>query len=112
MPDVVVYEFVEVEPGFPGGAGEMMQFMMTNIVCPAITHEMGLETLVYVSFVVDVTGELTCIHVLNKPEEAYSALDVEVLRVVKAMPFWVPGNQQGVAVPVRFILPVQVCLRG
>lgn len=98
-----VFEFVEQQPEFPGGQDAMMKFLGQNIRYPSVAQRNGLEGRVILSFVVDQNGEISDIKVL-KP--LGGGTDEEAIRVIKTMPKWRPGKQNGRAVKVKFTLPV------
>ena len=76
-------------PTFPGGQQELMAYLGKNIKYPTIAQENGTQGRVIIQFVVERDGSIT---------------DV---RVVKSMPKWLPGKQNGKAVRVKFTVPVQ-----
>jgi protein TonB len=95
-------------PAFPGGEQELMNFLMKNVKYPKEATDKGTEGRVIVQFVVDKDGSVINPKVVKSvsPE-----LDQEALRVVKMMPKWQPGKQNGEIVPVRFAIPVVFMLR-
>jgi protein TonB len=96
-------QFVEQMPEFPGGADAMMKFLNSNIRYPSIATEMGITGRVILQFVVDKHGKINNVKVLRG---IGGGCDEEAIRVVKAMPGWKPGRQNGKEVPVYFTLPV------
>lgn len=97
--------FVSVEqmPQYPGGNGELMKFLSSNIRYPTIAAENGIEGRVIIRFVVGKDGSVSDIQVQRGLD---ASCDKEAVRVVKMMPKWIPGKQNGRAVPVYFTLPV------
>ena len=81
---------------------------MNEVKYPVIAQENGIQGRVVTSFVVDKEGNIKQVKVERGVDPA---LDAEALRVVKAMPKWIPGKQKGKAVAVRYILPVQFRLQ-
>ena len=73
-----VFDVVEQMPSFPGG--------------PSI-----------VTFVVEKDGSITDVRVVKSVDPS---LDKEAQRVVKSMPRWIPGKQNGSAVRVKYTVPV------
>ena len=98
-----VYDVVEQMPSFPGGQQAMMKFMKNNIRYPEALKKNKVQGMVLVQFVVDQTGSITNPVVKRSIEPS---LDAEALRVVRAMPKWNPGKQNGKPVKVRYTLPV------
>lgn len=100
---VRVFDIAEVMPAFPGGDSEMMKWLSQNIQYPEIAEENGVQGRVIVRFVVGANGAISDPKVLRSVDPS---LDKEALRVVSAMPRWIPGKQNGEVVSVYFILPV------
>ena len=102
------YTYVEQMPTFPGGETEMLKYLAKNIRYPAAAQRAGVEGLVVLSFVVSKTGEISEIQVVKN---LGAGTDEEAMRVVKTMPKWTPGKQNGRAVPVRYTLPVRFTIK-
>ena len=98
-----VYDVVEQMPSFPGGMKAMMEYLDKNIKYPVSAQKNLIEGRVILQFIVDEKGNLSDVKVARSVEPS---LDAEAVRVVKAMPRWNPGTQQGKAVKVRYTLPV------
>lgn len=96
---------VEQMPRFPGGEAAMHNFINENLKIPASVYEPGIQGRVTIRFVVSKTGEVTDVTVIRGVEPAY---DKEVARVIRSMPKWIPGKQNGVTVPVYFTLPILI----
>ncbi|WP_108821937.1 energy transducer TonB [Dysgonomonas sp. Marseille-P4361] len=93
----------EIMPQFPGGEAEMYKFIKDNLKYPVVDQETGTQGRVTIRFVVSKTGEISNIEVLRGVSPS---CDREALRVVKSMPNWIPGRQNGNTVPVYFTLPI------
>ena len=104
-----VFTIVEEMPSFPGGEAERNKFLADNIVYPQQATENGIQGTVYVSFVVDSKGNVTDVKVLRG---IGGGCDEEALRVVKMMPQWHPGKQNGKNVRVLFNMPIYFKLQG
>ncbi|MFD3002188.1 energy transducer TonB [Pontibacter toksunensis] len=102
------YTYVEQMPTFPGGESEMLKYLGKNIRYPAAAQRAGIEGIVVLSFVVSRTGEISEIQVIKK---LGGGTDEEAVRVVKSMPKWTPGKQNGRTVPVRYTLPVRYTIK-
>lgn len=94
---------VEQKPSFPGGEAAMYQWLSNNIVYPPAASEVGIQGRVVVEFVVGKDGSITNARVVRT---RHPALDKEALRVIKAMPNWIPGRNNGQPVKVTYTLPV------
>jgi len=102
------FEVVEQAPAYPGGVEELMKYLSKNIKYPTVAQENGVQGRVIVRFVVSKTGAISDVTVVRGFD---AACDKEAVRVVKSMPKWLPGKQDGVAVPVYFTLPVTFKLK-
>ena len=98
-----VFDVVEVMPSFPGGQGALFEWLSKNIKYPVVAEENGVQGRVIVTFVVERNGSITDVQVVKSDDPS---LDKEAVRVVKAMPHWIPGKQNGSAVRVKFTVPV------
>lgn len=103
------YTYVEQMPKFKEGEAEMMKFLGKNIRYPEEAKEAGVEGIVVLSFVVDHEGRLDDIQVIKGLGKG---TDEEAVRVVKLMSGnWLPGRQDGKAVPVRYTLPIRYAIK-
>lgn len=98
-----VHEHVEVMPQFPGGNVELMRYLSANIKYPTIAAENGIQGRVVLKFVVSKDGSISNIQIVRSLDPS---CDKEAIRVVKGMPKWIPGMQNGHPVAVYFTLPV------
>lgn len=105
-----VFTVVEQMPEFPGGAAEMMKYIQKNIQYPQMAKENGISGRCFVKFVVEPDGAISNVEVL-KGVQGGADLDKEAMRVVKSMPKWNAGKQNGRAVRVYFNLPIQFRLQ-
>ena len=101
--DNKVYNSVEQMPEFPGGVVEMMKFLQMNIKYPPMAAVNKIEGRVVVQFIIDATGQVGDVKVVRSVDEE---LDAEAVRVVKSMPKFEPGRQDGKAVAVWYTLPI------
>ena len=103
-PDVEkVFDVVEQMPSFPGGPSALMEWLSNNVKYPVVAQENGVQGRVVVSFVVERDGSITDVKVVRGVDPS---LDKEASRVVRAMPRWIPGKQNGSAVRVKYNVPV------
>ena len=98
-----VYDIVEQMPSFPGGPAELMKWLGSHVQYPAIAQENGVQGRVIVAFVVEKDGSVTDVTVVRSVDPS---LDKEAARVVRQMPKWIPGKQNGAAVRVKYNVPV------
>ena len=98
-----VFDVVEQMPSFPGGPSALMEWLSNNVKYPLVAQENGVQGRVVVSFVVERDGSITDVKVVRGVDPS---LDKEASRVVRAMPRWIPGKQNGSAVRVKYNVPV------
>lgn len=103
------YIVVEQMPQFGSGEADLIKYLSKNIRYPSRARNAGIEGLVVVTFVVTQTGDVQDIQVAKGL--GYGT-EEEAIRVVKAMPKWKPGVQNGRAVPVRYTLPIRLQLEN
>ena len=103
-----VFDVVEEMPQFPGGQAALLEYLAKNIKYPVVAEENGIQGRVIVTFVVERDGSITDVKVVKSVDPS---LDKEAARVVKSMPKWQPGKQNGSAVRVKYTVPVQFRLQ-
>jgi protein TonB len=103
-----VFDVVEQMPSFPGGNSALMQYLSSNVRYPVVAQENGVQGRVVVSFVVEKDGSITDVNVVRSVDPS---LDKEAARVVRSMPNWIPGKQNGSAVRVKYNVPVSFKLQ-
>ena len=104
-----VYKSVEQMPQFPGGELALIQYLQSEIKYPPTAAANNIEGRVIVQFVVDENGEIGEVKVLRSVDEE---VDAEAVRVIKSLPKFIPGRQDGKAVSVWYTLPVSFKLQG
>jgi TonB family protein len=101
-----ILTFAEKMPEFKGGVGELFNFIKNTLIYPQMEKENGIEGTVYLQFVVNPEGKISAIKILRGVKGAVS-LDREAIRIVKAMPDWLPGENKGKKVSVYTTIPVK-----
>ena len=104
-----VYTWVQVKPSFPGGEEARLKWLRENLEYPQQAVADEIQGLVQVGFVVEKDGSITNVKVV---QSAHSTLDREAVRLVKAMPKWIPGKQNGNTVRAYFTQPIRFVLRN
>lgn len=104
-----IFTVVEDQPSFPGGDEARIRFLQENIRYPQMARESGIQGTVYVTFVVERNGSVTDVRVMRG---IGGGCDEEAVRVIKAMPKWIPGKQRGKPVRVQFNMPIKFTLAG
>ncbi len=103
-----VYQIVEEMPKFPGGENALMDYVAKNVVYPKEAQEKGISGRVFVGFIVEKDGSVSEVKVLRG---IGGGCDEESIRVVKAMPKWKPGKQDGKPVRVSYQMPINFKLQ-
>ena len=98
-----VFDVVEQMPAFPGGPAALMQYLSSHVKYPAVAEENGISGRVTIQFVVERDGSVTDVRTMKSVDPS---LDREAERVVKSMPKWIPGKQNGSPVRVKYFVPV------
>ncbi|QJW88422.1 M56 family metallopeptidase [Spirosoma taeanense] len=104
-----IFTVVENQPEFTGGIEKLYQFLGANIRYPEAAQKANVQGRVFLQFVVTKEGDVANVKVLKGI--GYGA-DEEAVRVLKAMPRWQPGTQNGRAVNVQYNLPINFQLDG
>ena len=94
-------------PSFPGGDKKLREYLENNLKYPSQAREAGIAGRAFVTFVVEKDGSITDVKLLRG---IGGGCDEEALRVVKAMPLWIPGKQRNIPVRVQFNLPIKFTL--
>lgn len=103
-----VLEMVEVMPVF--SQGDINQYIFKNVKYPMDAMENGIEGKVYLSFVVDKTGKVKDVKILRGIPGGGS-LEKEALRVIRGLPNFTPGMQNGQPVNVKLTIPIKFQLK-
>ncbi len=98
-----IFKYVEEMPSFPNGQDELMKFFGQNVKYPEIARRAGVEGKVFVQFVVGKDGRVGQVSIAKG---IGAGCDEEAIRVVKMMPNWTPGKQNGRPVLVQVIVPI------
>jgi periplasmic protein TonB len=103
-----VFTFVQKLPEFPGGESAMQQFIRDHLNYPIIALDSGISGTVVLQFTVNKSGKITDPEIVR---DIGGGCGDEALRVLLMMPNWIPGEQGGIKVNVRYTLPVRFVLR-
>lgn len=103
-----VFAVVEKMPEYPGGQYALSTFIAKTMNYPKIAQESGIQGRVVCSFIINKDGTISETQVISGIDPS---LDQEALRIIRAMPKWIPGTQKGKAVRVKFTVPVTFSLQ-
>lgn len=106
--DKKIYTWVQVKPSFPGGEEARLKWLRDNLEYPQQAIMDEIQGQVQVGFVVEKDGSITDVKIV---QSAHSSLDREAIRLVKAMPKWIPGKQNGNTVRAYFTQPIRFVLK-
>lgn len=137
--DDKVFDLVEQMPSFPGGMGEIMKYLSLKLMYPPVAREMRVEADVVVRFTVDKTGfvrspqvvevnaqsplitaetakaakdgDEEAVEASRNYYDAVEALKEEAIHVVRSMPRWEPGRQNGKRIATTYTLPINFKLQ-
>ncbi len=98
-----VFDVVEQMPQFPGGDAALMTNISKNLTYPKIAQENGIQGRVIVRFLIEKDGSVSHVTVLRSLDPA---CDKEAIRIIKALPKFIPAKQNGVAVAVWYTMPI------
>lgn len=101
-----IFDVVEQAPTFK--EGDVRSWLANHMQYPPVAAENGIEGTVVVGFVVERDGSISNVNVLRSPDPSLSK---EAVRVVKSMPKWNPGMQNGSPVRVKYNVPVKFKLQ-
>ena len=101
--DTTVYTIVETSPEFPGGSDALKEYMQKHVIYPVRAQKAHIRDRIFVSFIVELDGNLTNTTVL---QGLGYGCDEEAVRVIRTMPHWIPGSQSGKPIRVKYKLPV------
>ncbi|WP_242509954.1 energy transducer TonB [Hymenobacter persicinus] len=103
-----VYTYVEQMPVFPGGQEALLKYIAQNIKYPALALRNQVEGKVFIAFVVGPDGQVSDVKV---QKGIGAGCDEEASRVIKNLPKFAPGKQNGRAVSVSYTVPVTFAIR-
>jgi|GEM_PF-1010215 len=100
-----IFSYVEEPASFPGGVEAMKTFIAKNLKYQESMKEANIQGKVFLKFIVSETGEISDVKILKGLPDCKEC-DMEAMRVVKAMPKWIPGKNNGKSVKSFYNLPV------
>jgi TonB family protein len=102
-----IFLVVESMPEFPGGEEALNNYFADSLQYPTAAVEKSIQGRVFVQFVIEMDGSVSNVRLLRG---IGGGCDEEALRVVQAMPRWIPGKQRGQAVRVQYTMPIMFSL--
>lgn len=98
-----IFGAAEEMPSFPGGEKALMQYIKDNTYYPEEMCEGAAQGRVMVGFVINEDGSISDVKVLRSLTPEF---DEVAVKIVKGMPRWNPGKQNGKAVKTKYTVPV------
>nr|WP_277620011.1 energy transducer TonB [Rufibacter ruber] len=92
-------------PEFPGGNDSLIYYIRDNFILPRYASSPDTLATIYVTFVVDYFGYVQDVQNLNR---VHPRVDQNAVNVIKGMPQWKPGRQDGEPVNVKYTVPIRV----
>ncbi len=96
------YTAVQEMPQYPGGEAALLQYIHNNLKYP-VSDNSRVEGKVYIRVAISENGDVENPTIMRSLDPY---CDKEAIRVIKSMPKWIPGKQNGVNVPVYYIIPI------
>jgi len=96
---------IEVQPEFPGGREKLFSFFSKNFQFTDEMKEMELQGRIIASFVIERDGSVTNVKIIRS---LGFETEREAIRVLKLMPKWLPGEQNGKKVRCSTIVPITI----
>lgn len=103
LEDSTIYDVVDEMPQFPGGPQTFYEYLMKNIKYPVAAEKNDIQGRVVAQFVIERDGSIGNVKVTKSVD---LLLDKEAIRLLQSMPHWIPGKKDGVAVRVKYTVPV------
>ncbi|MBN2596462.1 energy transducer TonB [Labilibaculum sp.] len=103
-----VYVIVDDMPEFPGGNLELQRYIAMSVRYPIEAQQKGITGRVFVTFVINKDGRAVGVRIIRSADPL---LDAEAIRVVRCMPEWKPGRQEGELVNVSYTIPITFYLQ-
>lgn len=101
--EAVSFRVAEDLPQFPGGPVEMMKWLTRNLKYPRQAEEARQQGKVVAEFIVNKDGSITDVKIVTS---LTPLCDREVLRVLRMMPRWTAGVQDGQPCRTKVCIPV------
>lgn len=101
--DNSLFQVVECMPEFPGGMKGCMDFIQTEMHYPEEAKKAGIQGRVILQFIVEKDGTPVQPRIIRN---IHPLLDKEALRIIRKMPKWTPGKQDGKPQRVLYTIPI------
>jgi TonB family protein len=102
--EVYEFDYVDIQPQFPGGERGLINFINKTREYPYHAYKKRIQGRVLCSFIVGTDGRVSAVRVIRGAGD--ESLNREAIRVIGEMPKWSVGKVGKHAVPVRVVLPI------
>ena len=102
--EVYEFDYVDIQPQFPGGERGLINFINKTREYPYNAYKKRIQGRVLCSFIVGTDGRVSDVRVIRGAGD--ESLNREAVRVIGEMPRWSVGKVGKQAVPVRVVLPI------
>lgn len=102
--EVYEYDYVDVQPQFPGGEHGLINFINKTREYPYHAYKNRIQGRVLCSFIVGIDGKVSNVRIIRGTGD--ESLNREAMRVISEMPRWKAGKVGGQSVAVRCVLPI------
>ena len=102
--EVYEFDYVDIQPQFPGGERGLINFINKTREYPYHAYKNRIQGRVLCSFIVGTDGRVSDVRVIRSAGD--ESLNREAIRVISKMPKWSVGKVGDHAVPVRVVLPI------
>lgn len=105
--DNTIYDLtgIDVRPVFPEGQEKLNSYINENLLKVGFETQTKANAKSFATFVVEKDGSLSDIKILGKGK-VDSRKSEELIRILKSLPKWNPGKQNGQIVRVLYVLPL------
>ena len=101
--DNSLFKIVECMPEFPGGMKGCRDFIQAEMCYPEEAKKAGIQGRVTLQFIIEKDGTPAQPRIVRS---VHPLLDKEALRIIRQMPKWTPGKQDGKPQRVLYTIPV------
>ena len=111
LPTSYTEPLYDIAPQYPGGSKAMLKYFEDSVRYPEPERTKGLQGNVYLKFTVTKKGKITKVEATNGVPYAPNLVK-EAIRLMQAMPKWIPANKKGKVVEAEYNLSVPFKIRN
>lgn len=84
---------------------QVFKYLIKNLKIGTMPEDLNVHSIIYVEYTIDKTGKVTNVVILRG---MHPDIDDAVVKVISEMPDFIPGEQEGEPVKVKYRLPVRI----